>query len=97
MTYTALDIKKLSKQLGRSATVLDFPLDKQKEIAKSEGYGDDFEAWKTATERSLQKMKETSKNLEIVYFETKEEAERAGYTIPRWDDEPINPIFHHSK
>lgn len=33
-------------------SVLDLPLERQKEIAKRDGYGDDLEAWRTDVQRN---------------------------------------------
>lgn len=87
----ALEIKKLAQKTGQdiSVSVLDLPLDKQQALAKREGF-DDVKVWQEHARQQLQENKQFSDETEIVRFDTIEEAQKAGYTIPRWHNESIN-------
>lgn len=87
----ALEIKKLAQKTGQdiSVSVLDLPLDKQQALAKREGF-DDVKVWQEHTRQQLQENKQFSDETEIVRFDTVEEAQKAGYTVPRWHNESIN-------
>lgn len=84
-----LDIKKLADEASVDIRghILSLPVERQKEIAKTLGYGNDFERY--VTEKINELIEKKNNPDEPVFFATKEEAERAGYTIPRWYDEPI--------
>lgn len=81
----ALELKKLAEQTGKSVSIsiLDLPTEKQQELANKMGL--DLGTWQ-------KKMRERPLNtgeVEILHFATKEEAEKAGYVVPRWYDEPV--------
>lgn len=81
----ALELKKLAEQTGKSVSIsiLDLPTEKQQELANKMSL--DLDTWQ-------KKMRERPLNtgeVEILHFATKEEAEKAGYVVPRWYDEPV--------
>lgn len=70
-------------------TVLDLPLEKQKALAQKEGMT--YEAWVEHNKKLFKRMDEFEKNLKIITFKSREEAEKAGYHPTKWQ-EPLIPF-----
>ncbi|MCU4397373.1 hypothetical protein [Acinetobacter junii] len=49
-------------------SVLDLPLERQKEIAKRDGYGDDLEAWRTDVQRNHDEAQAHLASLRMVNY-----------------------------
>lgn len=92
------DIKKRADKLGLdiSGHILGLPIERQKEIAKRSGYGDNIE--KFVDDMFIKKINtsEFLKNRPVHTFESIEQAEMAGFTVPSWQkgNETIRAIFH---
>lgn len=87
----ALDIKKLAEaeNLDIEGHILGLPIERQQVIAKQLGY-EDFEFYVKAMIADYKETQQFSDETEIVHFDTVEEAQKAGYTVPRWHNESIN-------
>lgn len=87
-----LDIKKMADEAGVDIEghILGLPIERQKQIAKRDGYGDNFERFVKETLKRAKESQEFSDSVEFVNFDTVEAAEAAGYTVPRWHNETIN-------
>ncbi len=73
-------------------SVLDLPLERQKEIAKRDGYGDDLEAWRTDVQRNHDEAQAHLASLRMVdYNDLNSEQKRAQ---DRWQRkvESGNPV-----
>lgn len=73
-------------------SVLDLPLERQKEIAKRDGYGDDLEAWRTDVQRNHDEAQAHLASLRMVdYNDLTPEQKRAQ---DRWQRkvESGNPV-----
>lgn len=88
----ALELKKLAEKTDQdvSFSVLDLPIEKQKRIAKLEGFGENLQAWREHTKKQFKETQEFLADVEYIHFDTIEEAKAAGYTVPRWHNETIN-------
>ena len=63
-------------------SVLDLPLERQKELAAICGFGDDVEAWQEDTRKSLAETQEFLASLETVRYEDLTPEEQAAHD--RW-------------
>lgn len=94
----ALEVMQLGKELAKDVhfTVLDLPLVRQRQLAKQSGFGDDLLAWQTAQAQRIEKSKEWSEQNPVHIFDTPQDAESAGFVVPKWQksSETINAIHH---
>lgn len=94
----ALEVMKLGKKLGKNVrmTVLDLPIERQKKIAKRDGYGDDFERFVSDMIADEIETEAFLKNRPVHTFNSIEEAEAAGFVVPRWQKsgETLVATFH---
>lgn len=94
----ALEVMKLGKKLGKDVrmTMLDLPIERQQQLAERDGYGDNLTAWQELQAQKIKKSDEWSKQNPIRTFNSIEEAEAAGFVVPRWQKsgETLVATFH---
>lgn len=92
------DIQKRADELGLdiSGHILGLPIERQKKIAKRDGYGDDFERFVDDMFAKKIRTHEFLKNRPVHTFDSIEEAEAAGFVVPSWQKsgETLVATFH---
>lgn len=78
-------IEELGNRKGaRSNSVLDLPIERQKELAAREGLS--LDEWIAATKKNFKETDEHLAKLKVITFESREEAEEAGYNFDKWKE-----------
>lgn len=93
----ALEVMKLGKKLGKDVrfTTLDLPTERQRQLAKQDGY-EDLVAWQVVETARIKRREEWMEQNPIHVFDSIEEAEAAGFVVPKWqkDGESLHANFH---
>lgn len=92
------DIQRLADEAGIDITghILGLPIERQKKIAKRDGYGDDFERFIRDMIADEIETEAFLKNRPVHIFDSIEEAEAAGFVVPSWQKsgETLVATFH---
>lgn len=80
------ELKALSDKNGGKGrfSALDLPIKRQEELAELAGL--DFDEWVKKTKQSLKEWRADLDNMKVITFESREEAEKAGYNFDKWKE-----------